>query len=125
MAPAEAVITGTDESSNTGDESPGWSTKVLNPQTWPVCAKIAKISGGKGEPTRDGAIGVGHQPTQANAGDRRGGGEQAASPDQVCGLIVDRGEAARTAAVVLSRRLWQPRENSALPFALPFRFSYI
>ena len=46
------------------------------------CAsEIAKISGGKGEPTQDGAIGLGHQPTLTNAGDRCGGGEQAASPD--------------------------------------------
>ena len=67
-----------------------------------MCAKIAKISGGKGELTQDGAIGVGHQPTQANAGGRCGGGEQAAGPAEVYGLIVDRGEAARTAAVVLS-----------------------
>ena len=46
------------------------------------CAsEIANISGGEGEPTQDGAIGSGHQPTQTNAGDRCGGGEQAASPD--------------------------------------------
>ena len=75
-----------------------------------MCAKIAKISGGKGEPTQGGAIGLRHQPTQTNAGDRCGGGEQAATPDEVYGLVVGRGEAARTAAVVLSRRLWQPRE---------------
>ena len=105
---AEAVITGTDESRNTGDESPGGSRKVGNPHTWPVCAKIAKISGGNGEPTQDGAIGWEHQPTQANAGDRCGWGEQAASPDEVYLPTVDGDEAARTTAVVLSRRLWHP-----------------
>ena len=111
---AEADIIGTDGSRNTGDESPGGSRKVVSPHTWPACAKIAKISGGKGEPTQDGAIGLGHQPTQANAGDRCGGGEQAASPDEVYGLIVYRGEAARNAAVVFSRRLWQPREEVSI-----------
>ena len=122
MAVAEAVITGTDESRNTGDKASGESRKVVNPHTstWPVCAKIAKISGGKGEPTQDGATGVGHQPTQANAGDRCGGGEQVASPDEVYGLIVDRNEAARTAAVVLSRRLWQPREEVSVTICVSF-----
>ena len=88
--------------------SPSGSRKVVNHHTWPVCAKIAKISEGKGEPTQDGAIGLGQQPTQANVGDRCGGSKQAASPCEVYGLIVDRSEAARTAAVVLGRRLWQP-----------------
>ena len=80
---------------NTGDKTPGGIRKVVNPHTQPVCAKIAKISGGKREPTQDGAIGLGHHPTQANAGDRCGGGEQAASPDEVYGPIIDSGEAAR------------------------------
>ena len=84
------------------------------------CAKIAKISGSKGEPTQNGAIGLGHQPTQVVAGDRGGGGEQAASPDEVYGLIVDRGEAAGTAAVVLSRRLWQPREEVSITIWVVF-----
>ena len=72
---AEAVITGTDKTNNTGDEFPGGSRNVVNPHTWPVCTKIAKNSGGQGESTEEGAIGLEHQPTQANAGDRRGGGE--------------------------------------------------
>ena len=76
-----------------GDKSPGGSIKVVNLHTWPVCVKIAQFSGGKREPTQDGAIGLGLQPTQANAEDQCGGGEQAASPDDVYGLIVDRGEA--------------------------------
>ena len=67
-----------------------------------------------GEPPQDSAIGLGHQPTLANAGDQCGWGEQAASPNEVYGLIVDRGEATRTAAVVLSRRLWQPREEVSI-----------
>ena len=83
-----------------GDGSPGGSRKVVNPHTWPVCAKISE---GKGEPTQDGAVGLGHQPTQANAGDQCGGGEQAASPDEVYGLIVDRGEVGKTTAVVLTQ----------------------
>ena len=95
----------------TGDGFPGGIRKVVNPHTLPVCAKIPNVSGGKAEPTQHGAIGVGHQPTHANAGDRGGGGEQAASPTVVYGLIVDRSEVARTAAVVLSRRLWPPREE--------------
>ena len=37
-----------------------------------LVTKIAKISGVNGEPIQDGAIGLGHQPTQTNAGDRRG-----------------------------------------------------
>ena len=56
-------------------------------------------------------------PTQANAGDRCGGGEQAAS-------LVDRGEAARTAAVVLSRRLWQPREEVGITLCASFSVLY-
>ena len=82
--------------------------------------KIAKISGGKREPTQDGAIGSEHQLNQANVGHRCGRGEQAASPDEVYGLIVDRGEAARTAAVVLSRRLWQPREEGSITICASF-----
>ena len=111
---------GTDESRITGDESPGGSRKVVDPHTSTVCAKIAKINGGNREPTQDGAIGLGHQPTQSNAGDRCGGRDQTPSPDEAYGLIVDRGEAARTAAIVLSRRLWQPREGASIIICASF-----
>ena len=68
-------IIGTDDRKHTGDESPGGSREVVSAYTWPVCAKLDNISGGKGEPTHDGAIGLEHQPTQAIAGDRFDGGE--------------------------------------------------
>ena len=84
---------------NTGDDSPGGNRK---------------------------AIGLGHQPTEAYYrdrcgggeqaacyGDRCGGGEQAACPDEVYGLIVGRGEAARTAAVVHSRQTVTPENETA------------
>ena len=114
------ILTGTDDSRNTGDESSGGSRKVVNPYTWPVCANIAKISGGKGEPTQDGTIGLRHQPSRTNAGDRCGERELAESPDEVYGLIVDRGDAARTTAVVFSRRLWQPREEVSITIFTSF-----
>ena len=40
----------------------------------PVGAKSAKNSGNQGELTQNGAIGLGHLPTQANARDRCEGG---------------------------------------------------
>ena len=39
---------------------PRRSRKVVNPHTWPVCAKIAKIGAGEREPTQDSAFGAGH-----------------------------------------------------------------
>ena len=117
------VIPGTGESRITDDESPGGSGKAVNPHTWPVCAQIPKISEGNGESTQDGAIGLGHQPTNVNAGDRCGGGERAASPREAYGFIVDRDEAARTAAAVLSRRLCQPGGGVSITICLPFLYS--
>ena len=110
---------------NTGGESPGGAERSYNFHAWPVCAKIAKISRGKGELTQDGDIGLGHQPTQADAGDRCGAGEQAASPDEVYVLIVDRGDAARTAVVELSRRLCQPHEEVSIAICASFRYSSV
>ena len=69
---------------------------------------------GYGEPTQDGDVGFGHQPAQANAGYRCGGGEKAAGPDEVFGLIVDKGEASGTAAVMLCGRLGQPRKEVSI-----------
>ena len=123
---AEAVITGADDSSNAGDESSGGSRKIVNPHTWPVCAKIADIRGGQGESTGNGVFGQGHQPTQATAGSQCGGGEQAASPDEAYGVIVYRGEGARIAAVVLRRAGCGSREReSAKPSALSLRYSSV
>ena len=77
---------------------------------------------GGGEPTQDGAVGFGHPPTQANAGDRCAGGEQAASPCAVYGIIVDKCEATRTAAFVFSHRLWQPGEKVSITICAPFSY---
>ena len=79
----------------------------------------------KEKSTQDGDNGFGNHLPRANDENRCGAGEQASSPDEVYGLIVNTGEADRTAAVVLSRRLWQQREELALPFALPFRHSSV
>ena len=43
---------------------------IDNPHTWPVRAKITKMRRGEREPTQNRVLGVGHQPTQANTGDR-------------------------------------------------------
>ena len=85
-----------------------------------MCANITKISEGKGEPTQDSAIWLGHQPTHHNAGDRCVRGEQTESLDEVYGFIVDRSETARTSAVVLSRRLWQPRDEINITICVSF-----
>ena len=50
---AGAAIDGGDGCRNTSDESPRRSRKVVNPHMWPVCAKIAIVSGGEKEPTQD------------------------------------------------------------------------
>ena len=67
---AEAGITGIDESRDTSDKSSSRSRKDVKPYMWPVCAKVAKISEGQGEPIQNSAIGPGHQPTHNNAGEQ-------------------------------------------------------
>ena len=57
---AGTAIDGGDGCRNTSDESPRRSRKVVNPHMWPVCAKIAIISGGEREPTQDSTFGAGH-----------------------------------------------------------------
>ena len=95
---AEAVITGTAETRATtlpvGTERlSGWGTSPPKPiMETDVC--------GGGEQA-------------ACYGGRCGGGEQAACPDEVYGLIVGRGEAARTAAVVHSRQTVTPENETA------------
>ena len=57
---AGAAIDGGDGCRNTSDESPRGSKKVVNPHTWPACAKIAIIGGDEWEPTQDSTFGAGH-----------------------------------------------------------------
>ena len=51
----------------TRDESPQRSRKVVNPHTWPVCAKIAKTRGG-GSPPRTAQSGQGTRPLKPTLG---------------------------------------------------------
>ena len=57
---AGIAIDGVDGCRNTSDESPRRSRKVVNPHMWPVCAKIAVVSGGEREPTQDSTVRAGH-----------------------------------------------------------------
>ena len=79
---ARMAIVGGDGGSYTSDESPRRSREFVNPHTWPVCAKIAKIRRGEREPAQNSALGVGYQPTQTNTGDWRGPGAKPADPDE-------------------------------------------
>ena len=67
---AGAAIDGGDGCRNTSDESPRRSRKVVNLHTWPVCAKIAIISGGERRPPK-------------KTRNRRGGSVQPSSPYEV------------------------------------------
>ena len=49
---AGTTIGGGDGGRNTSDKPPRRSRKVVNPYTWSVCAKIAKIGRGEREPTQ-------------------------------------------------------------------------
>ena len=68
---AGAAIDGGDGGRNTGGETPRRSKKVVNPHTWPVCAKIAKLGGGEREPTQVNTFST--SPPKADTRDRRGG----------------------------------------------------
>ena len=91
----------------TGDESPRTCREVVNPHTWPVCAKITEIRRCEREPTPSSALGVGHQPTLTDTGDRIGTGAKPAGPDEEDTAIFRGGEAARSSAVVFRGRLYQ------------------
>ena len=104
---AGTAIVGGDGGSYTSDESPRRSREVVNPHTWPVCAKIAKIRRGEREPTQNSALGVGYQATQTNTGGWRGPGAKPAGPDEEDTAIFHGDEAARSCAVVFRGRLWQ------------------
>ena len=60
------TIDGGDEDRNTSEEYPRRRTKVVNPHTWPVCARNAIIGRGKRETTQNSAIRAGHQPAQVH-----------------------------------------------------------
>ena len=49
---AGVAIDGGDGCRNTSDECFRKSRKVVNPHTWPVCAKIAEIAGGESTPPK-------------------------------------------------------------------------
>ena len=55
---------------NGRDECTARSKTVVHLHMRPVCAEIAKISASLREPTKNGAIGLGHQPAENNVGDR-------------------------------------------------------
>ena len=112
-----AIVDG-DGGSYTSDESLIRSREVVNPHTWPVCAKIAKIRKGEREPTQNSALVVGYQPTHANTGDRRGTGAKPAGPDEEDTAICHRDEPARSSPVVFRGRLWQTGQEIIFPWAL-------
>ena len=113
-----AVITGIDESRKTGDESPDGSRNIINPHTWPVCAKIATTSGGQGETTQDCAIGLGHEPIQADAGNRVCGPQALTRCVTSSSTGVRRLEPLRSCSVA---GCGSRERKSALPLAPPFR----
>ena len=57
--PPGTAIAGGDGGRNTSDGTPRRSRKVVNPHTWPVCAKIARF-GGERESTQDSTFSAGH-----------------------------------------------------------------
>lgn len=73
-ATAGAGVTSVGGGRNTGDKSPNRGKKIVNRHTWPVCEKVARPIGGEEEPTQNGAVGLGCQPTKVNAEDRYEGG---------------------------------------------------
>ena len=101
-----AVVDG-DGGRYTSDESPRRSRRVVNYYVLPVCTKITNIRRDEREPTQHNALRVGHQPTQANTGDRRRTGTKPAGPDEEDTTIVHGGEAADSSGVVFRCRLWQ------------------
>ena len=96
------------------DESPRRSREVVNPHTWPVCAKIAKVRRGEREHTQNDAFGAGHQPTQVTTGGRRGTDTKPAGPDEEDIAIFRGVEAARSTAVVFRGSLWQTGQEVGL-----------
>ena len=101
------------------------SREVVNPRTWPMCAKIAKIGRGEREPTPSSALGVGHHPTQGNTGDRSGTGAKLAGPDEEASAIFHGVEAARSSAVVFGGRLWQTRQEMVFPLVMRLGYSRV
>ena len=108
---AGTAIIGGDGGSYTSDETPRRNREVVNPHTWPVCAKTTNIRRGEREPIQNSDLGVWYQPTQANTGDRRGTAAKPAGPDEEGTANYHGGEAARPSAVVFRGRLWQMRRE--------------
>ena len=125
ISTAGMAIVGGDGGSYTSDESPRRSREVVNPHTWRVCAKIAKIRRGEREPTQNYALGVGYQPTQTNTGDWRGPGAKPAGPDEE-DTAISSGmrllDLMRSCSVADSGKR---DRKSAFPLALPLQYSRV
>ena len=114
------------KSRNTGDECPGGSRKVVNPHTWPVRAKIAKMSGGKGEPTqrRRYRVGAPAHPSQCPGIDAEG----VSRPQALTRNMASSSTGLRRLKPLRSRSVagcGNRDRKSALPFAPPFRCSRV
>ena len=58
--PEQRSTVATDAETRATNKSPRGSSKVVDPHTLPVCAKIAIIGGGEREPSQDSTFGAGH-----------------------------------------------------------------
>ena len=118
ISTAGTAIVGGDGGNYRSDGSPRRSREVVNPHTWPVCAKIANIRKGEWEPTQTSALGVGYQPAQTGTGDWGGTRAKPAGSDEEDTAIVHGDEAARSSAVVFRGRLWQTGQEVGISVAL-------
>ena len=96
--------------------SPKKIREVVNPHTWFVRAKIAKIRRGERETTQNSDLGAEHQPTQANIGGRRRTYAKPAGPDEEDTAIFHAGEAARSTAVVFRGMIWRTGQEMLAVF---------
>ena len=88
----------------TSDEFSIRSVEVVNPHSWPVFAKIAKIGSGEWEPTQTDAMAGGCKPTQAETSMRGASKREASRTYEVDAFFFGWRQTAASAAVVLGRR---------------------
>ena len=79
-----------DRDRGTCDEFPVRSIDVVNPHSWPVLAKNAKISLGEWEPTQTDTMAGGREPTQAWTQSWRTIESEASRTDEVDAFFIGR-----------------------------------
>ena len=125
---ARTAIDGDGGSRCTSDESPRRSRKVVDPHTWPVCAKIAKIAKirtGRRQTTQDGAFEGG---APAHSSRRRESVKSECEPagsDEEDTAVLDRGDAATVDPLRSSSVAGFGKRDKKQPLALPMRYSSV